>query len=151
MKLAEALVLRRDTQNKLDKLKENLIANTVIQEDDTLDVSNEELIRDYEKVNKLLSDLIIAVNKKNATTRIESLDMTIAEALEAREALHREHKLYSQILEEASNRSQRYSRSEIKMVRTVNTKDISKKVDQLAKKIREFDVAIQQTNWLVDL
>lgn len=39
MKLAEALVLRRDTQNKLDKLKENLIANTVIQEDDTLDVS----------------------------------------------------------------------------------------------------------------
>lgn len=98
-----------------------------------------------------MSDLIIAVNKKNATTRIESLNMTIAEALEAREALHREHKLYSQILEEASNRSQRYSRSEIKMVRTVNTKDISKKVDQLAKKIREFDVAIQQTNWLVDL
>lgn len=151
MKLAEALVLRRDTQNKLDKLKETLIANAVIQEHDTLDVSNEELISDYEKVNKLLSDLIIAINKKNASTRIDALNMTIAEALEAREALHREHKLYTQILETASARNQRYSHSEIKMVRTVNTKDISKRVDQLAKKIRELDVAIQQTNWFVEL
>lgn len=150
MKLAEALVLRRDTQNKLNKIEETLLANAYIQEGDTLDISNEELLGEHNEVNKMLSHLIISINKRNNETIIDSLQISLAEALEKRESLRREHSLYTRIAEAATIQP-RYSRNEIKMIRTVNMKEITQKIDRLAKEIRELEVSIQQTNWNVDL
>ncbi len=55
------------------------------------------------------------------------------------------------LIDQASQVSNRYSRSEILVLPSINVKETQKKVDQLAKDIRELDNLIQATNWNTDL
>ncbi|WP_445954517.1 DIP1984 family protein [Thauera sp. SDU_THAU2] len=45
----------------------------------------------------------------------------------------------------------RYSKSEIKFVSSVDVADIQKKADKIGKSCRELDGEIQQANWLNNL
>ncbi len=75
---------------------------------------------------------------------------TIAAALEKREALRRSHAMLTATLE-AAKVAPRMGRNEIRMIRTIDTKQITDRLNQTAKALRELDGQIQQTNWLVDL
>lgn len=50
-----------------------------------------------------------------------------------------------------TNAQARYSRSEIRLVRTFDVGAIRARIDQLARQRRELDVEIQTANWTVDL
>ena len=52
MKLAEALLLRRDLESKLTLLREEIASSAVIQEGDTLDRSIDDLLLDYGHCNQ---------------------------------------------------------------------------------------------------
>ena len=90
MKLAEALLLRRDLESKLTLLREEIASSAVIQEGDTLDRSIDDLLLDYETTNQEFAQLVIAINQRNAVAKIGGQE-TIAAALEKREALRRSH------------------------------------------------------------
>lgn len=45
----------------------------------------------------------------------------------------------------------RYSRSEIRLVRTFDVAAVRTRLDQLARERRELDVEIQTANWTVEL
>lgn len=150
MKLAEALLLRRDFESKLSALKQEIQANSLIQEGDSLDTEIEELIQDYEKINKEFSELVVKINKRNASSYLQNGQKLIIEALEERESLRRIHSLLSNTIE-STNDYRRLGRNEIRMIRTIDTKELSKKMNDVSKKLRELDGQIQQTNWLVDL
>jgi hypothetical protein len=45
----------------------------------------------------------------------------------------------------------RYSRSEIRMVRTFDVAAVRQQVDGLARERRDLDIEIQAANWTVDL
>lgn len=150
MKLAEALLLRRDFESKLSALKQEIQANSLIQEGDSLDTEIEELIQDYEKINKEFSELVVKINKRNASSYLQNGQKLIIEALEERESLRRIHSLLSNTIESTSD-YRRLGRNEIRMIRTIDTKELSKKMNDVSKKLRELDGQIQQTNWLVDL
>ena len=62
MKLAEALLLRRDLESKLTLLREEIASSAVIQEGDTLDRSIDDLLLDYETTNQEFAQLVIARN-----------------------------------------------------------------------------------------
>ena len=51
----------------------------------------------------------------------------------------------------ANVRSDRYSRNEIKFVRTVDVNELQKKVDDLSRDLRVLDSQLQQANWSTDL
>ncbi|AZP05565.1 DIP1984 family protein [Jeotgalibaca ciconiae] len=150
MKLAEALLLRRDFESKLSALKQEIQANSLIQEGDSLDTEIEELIQDYEKINKEFSELVVKINKRNASSYLQNGQKLIIEALEERESLRRIHSLLSNTIE-STNDYRRLGRNEIRMIRTIDTKELSKKMNDVSKKLRELDGQIQQTNWLVEL
>lgn len=150
MKLAEALLLRRDFESKLSALKQEIQANSLIQEGDSLDTEIEELIQDYEKINKEFSELVVKINKRNASSYLQNGQKLIIEALEERESLRRIHSLLSNTIESTSD-YRRLGRNEIRMIRTIDTKELSKKMNDVSKKLRELDGQIQQTNWLVEL
>ena len=57
----------------------------------------------------------------------------------------------SGFLEAASSRVNRYSRTEIKLVSTVNVTALRKQADEIAKARRDLDVQIQGANWMTDL
>jgi division protein CdvB (Snf7/Vps24/ESCRT-III family) len=54
-------------------------------------------------------------------------------------------------LEAANVRSDRYTRNEIKFVRTVDVAELRHRVDALSKKLRELDSQLQQANWMTEL
>ena len=99
MKLAEALLLRRDLESKLTLLREEIASSAVIQEGDTLDRSIDDLLLDYETTNQEFAQLVIAINQRNAVAKIGGQE-TIAAALEKREALRRSHAMLTATLKQ---------------------------------------------------
>ena len=55
------------------------------------------------------------------------------------------------MLDNANVRSDRFSRNEIKFVRTIDVAELQKKIDDLSKGLRELDVKLQQANWSTEL
>ena len=114
MKLAEALVLRSDTKKRLEQLRARLVANSLVQEGEAppedpqgLLVELEQMIADFER-------LIVGINRTNSSASLEGVG-TLTEALAQRDALDLKLSLLKSLLEAASNRVNRYSRTEIKL------------------------------------
>ena len=59
--------------------------------------------------------------------------------------------ILNEVISSASDRVDRYSMSEIKMITVVDVKDLIKQRDHLSRRIRELDTTIQQLNWNTDL
>ena len=150
MKLAEALLLRRDLNNRLFQLRNEISSSVLVQEGDTLDRSITELFKEYDEINQQYSELVVAINRKNATASLADNALLLMEALEQREQLRRKHALLTQALDE-TKAAPRMGRNEIRLVRTIDTKTLTEQLNGTAKQLRELDGKIQQTNWLVDL
>ncbi|MDT2985503.1 DIP1984 family protein [Enterococcus casseliflavus] len=150
MKLAEALLLRRDLNNRLFQLRNEISSSVLVQEGDTLDRSIKELFKEYDEINQQYSALVVAINRKNATASLADSALLLMEALEQREQLRRKHALLTQALDE-TKAAPRMGRNEIRLVRTIDTKTLTEQLNTTAKQLRELDGKIQQTNWLVDL
>ena len=150
MKLAEALLLRRDLNNRLFQLRNEISSSVLVQEGDTLDRSITELFKEYDEINQQYSELVVAINRKNAAASLADSALLLMEALEQREQLRRKHALLTQALEE-TKAAPRMGRNEIRLVRTIDTKTLTEQLNATAKQLRELDGKIQQTNWLVDL
>lgn len=50
-----------------------------------------------------------------------------------------------------TEREDRFGRSEIRYVRTVDVSDFRKELDRYSKELRELDNTIQSLNWTVEL
>lgn len=150
MKLAEALLLRRDLNNRLFQLRNEISSSVLVQEGDTLDRSITELFKEYDEINQQYSELVVAINRKNATASLADSALLLMEALEQREQLRRKHALLTQALDK-TKAAPRIGRNEIRLVRTIDTKTLTEQLNATAKQLRELDGKIQQTNWLVDL
>ncbi|MDT2988221.1 DIP1984 family protein [Enterococcus casseliflavus] len=150
MKLAEALLLRRDLNNRLFQLRNEISSSVLVQEGDTLDRSITELFKEYDEINQQYSELVVAINRKNATASLADSALLLMEALEQREQLRRKHALLTQALDE-TKAAPRMGRNKIRLVRTIDTKTLTEQLNTTAKQLRELDGKIQQTNWLVDL
>ena len=77
--------------------------------------------------------------------------MTIADALAKRDGLESIKSHLSQMVEAASIANDRFTRSEVKFIRTIDIQSYQKKIDKISKDWRELDTKIQSLNWTVDL
>ncbi|PQP83425.1 hypothetical protein C0Q44_01520 [Paenibacillus sp. PCH8] len=150
MRLAEALVLRADQQKKIAQLKQRLERVVKVQEGETPAEDPQLLMIELENTIRHLTVLVKKINKTNAETDFTA-GVTIADALAERDGIMQERAAFNEILNNASIRQDRYSRSEVKYERTVNIADIQSKVDLLSKSYRELDFKIQEKNWTIDL
>ncbi|OTN75687.1 hypothetical protein A5886_000762 [Enterococcus sp. 8G7_MSG3316] len=150
MKLAEALLLRRDLENRLHILRTEITGSVLVQEGDTLDRSVSDLLADYQQGSQQLDEIARQINHTNAHTTIVESSLLVVDALSQRERLRQSHALYTQMLD-AAKAGPRMGRNEIRYVRTIDTKEITKLLNQTAQQLREIDGQIQQTNWLTDL
>lgn len=149
MKLAEALLERRDLQNKLLGLKNTMISQSLIEEGDKLEVSMDELLKEYHIVNVQLEKIIVGIHEKNQTVIVLETKETLQATLEKREGYRREYDVYQEIISTQQDQ-RRFARNEIKMVPSFSQKELTEKLNELAKKIRQVDALIQQTNWRED-
>jgi G:T/U-mismatch repair DNA glycosylase len=77
--------------------------------------------------------------------------MKLGEALARRDVLGLRHSALKAVADATAQQQARYSRSEIRMVRTFDVAAVRKQVDALARDQRTLDVEIQAANWTVDL
>lgn len=149
MKLAEALNLRADHQKKVAQIKERLSQNVKVQEGDEPAEAPEGLFTELDATLSQLEDLIVRINKTNQETVWEG--QTLTEMIAEKDILSMHLSVLRSTLEATNVRNDRYTRNEIKFVRTVDVTELQKRVDKLSKQIREVDTKLQQANWTVDL
>lgn len=150
MKLAEALIVRGDTQKRLAQLQDRLKRSAWVQEGETPHEDPAKLRQQVVALIKQLQDLIYQINQANMTTRLGS-GMTLTEALALRDALTLHQNILRSVADAASERVDRIGRAEIRRVPTIDVAQLRDEIDQLAKQRREIDTAIQAANWETDL
>jgi len=150
MKLAEALILRADSQKRFAQLQSRLLTNAKVQEGDAPAEKPQDLIVELEGTSTELLDLIKRINRTNSATYVTG-GGTISDALAERDVLALERAAYADLAQSAAITQGRFTRSEIKYVSTINIARIQKRADELSKKYRELDARIQELNWQTEL
>jgi hypothetical protein len=150
MKLGEALARRSDVQTRIVQVRDRLAATALVQEGDEPPEPSDALLAELDALLEELRDLIVAVNRTNATTRLPS-GATLTEALARRDVLGIRHSATKAIIDATTKAQARYSRSEIRIVRTVDVAALRRAADDAARERRELDAEIQQVNWTVDV
>lgn len=150
MKLAEALILRSDIQKKIQELRFRLRNVIKIQEGEEAAENPSDLFRELNGVLEQFESLVQKINKTNSQTEYEQ-GMTITDALARREKLQLKRSVLSDVMDTASIRYDRSSRTEIKFITTVDISALQKQIDELAKEHRKLDTRIQELNWTTEL
>ena len=150
MKLAEALVLRADTQKRLEQLKVRLVRSAKVQEGDEPAENPARLLVELEEVAKQLVDLIRRINRTNSNAKLPD-GVSLSDALATRDVLLKRRGIYAELANAAAIGQERYSRSEVKFKSTVSVSEIQSQVDVLSKEYREIDSRLQEANWAIEL
>ncbi len=150
MKLAEALVLRADIQKKLASLRQRLGKNAIVQEGNEPHEDPAKLMKEAFGVLKELRELVGKINAANAAHKLPD-GRTLTEAIAQRDELTQQHSLIQHAITSSGKEPDRYSMTEIKWVACVDVKKLQKQSDDLAGKIRQLNLMIQETNWKTDL
>jgi hypothetical protein len=149
MKLAEALILRADSQKRFAQLKARLLINAKVQEGDQAAEDPKDISAQLEVVANELANLIKRINKTNSATAYSG--GTISDALADRDVLALRRAAYADLAQTAAITQGRVTRSEVKYVRTIDVVEVQKRADKLAKDYRELDARIQELNWRTEL
>ena len=150
MKLAEALILRSDLQKRMEQIRNRLYNNVLTQEGELPSEDPDVLLKEFMSLQKELTTLIKAINRTNNNTPFDG-NMMLSEALVERDAILSKRSILSSAATLASEKPDRYSRTEIKNVSTIDIKKFQKEADKLSKEFRELDTKIQGMNWNIDL
>lgn len=149
MLLAEALARRAEADERLRALTQRLTQGALIQEGDTPAEDPAELLAETARLLTEIETLVRRINHTNSQTPFEGA--TLTDALARRDATLRARRLYSQVADAAAARLDRYSRSEVRFIPTVDVAQLRKMADDAAKAYRELDTKIQQVNWSTQL
>lgn len=149
MKLAEALILRKDIQNRIEQLRERLAANALVQEGESPAEKPEKLLAELAESSAELEKLISAINLTNASTLCKG--ETLTALLARRESLTLKLSVLRSFLSAASSTVMRGSHREVKILSTVSVPELRKQADDLSADLRKLDTEIQSMNWTVEI
>ena len=149
MKLAEALNIRADLKKKILQLKERLLRNSKVQEGEEPSENPENLLLELNSNLLELEILIKKINRTNCKTFYG--DKTITDLIAERDVLALNLSVKREFLKEASEKIDRYSNTEVKILSTINISEKQKEIDKLSKILRETDMKIQELNWITEL
>ncbi len=150
MKLATALLERANIQNRIQELSTRLNNNSKVQDGDTPAENPKELLKELNDNFKELEELISKINHTNDITIIED-NKTIADYIARRDCLKQKIAILRSFLDSASEKINRYSKTEIKILSTVKVSELQKEIDTLSKELRIVDEKIQQANWTTEI
>lgn len=149
MKLAEALAIRKDMQKSIEQLRSRLLNNVRIQEGDDPAENPSELMDELDGCLTRLRRLIFQINRTNMLTVSEG--KTLTELMSEKDVLTLRVSALREVFAKATESQDRYSRSEIKVITTIDVKALGQTISELSKQLRELDIRIQTLNFSTDL
>ena len=150
MKLAEALSIRKDLQKRILQIGRSLEDNVKVQEGEQPAEQPEELLKELDECLKKLEGLILHINLTNVKT-INDAGKTLTQLMAEKDILTLRISTLRSTYERASAQRDRYSRSEIKMLTTINVKQLRKQIDDYSVQLRKLDMEIQSMNFQTEL
>jgi rRNA methylase len=150
MKLAEALQIRADLQTRIAQMGTRLSNNATVQEGSEPAENPAELLNELDAMLRRQEDLVTRINLTNSRATNDKGE-TLTQLIARRDTLRQRVNMLRSLISDASHLTDRYRLSEIRVVSAINVAETQKKADELAKKLREDDLALQQLNWTVDL
>ena len=147
--LPRTFLLMADLSARISILENRLMNNALVQEGEKPAESPEELLAELDRCSEEMERLITAINLTNSSTVSDG--MTVTELIAKKDVLNRKLSIYRHFLMTASQTAQRATRSEIKILSTVNVREYQQKADGLAKRLRILENRIQQINWTTEL
>ena len=149
MKLAEALARRADIIKEIENIATRLNLNSKVQEGEEPSEDVNLLLELLDNNSNELEDLIKKINHTNNESKVKGV--RIADLIAKRDALTKKIKILQNFANSASQRVDRYSNKEIRIVSSVNVNEIRKTIDSCSKELRLTENAIQEANWTIDL
>ncbi len=149
MKLASALAERAHLQLRLSELEKRLNNNAKVQEGEEPAEDPRELLKEMDEVLRALETIITRINLANSRTQADGVSITAL--LSKRDCLRKRVLIMRNFLNSASDRVDRYSKSEVKIKSTVPVHELQKEVDAYSKELRLLDEKIQELNWTTEI
>ncbi|WP_313529315.1 DIP1984 family protein [Anaerotignum sp.] len=149
MKLAEALVIRSDLQNKISELETRLENNATVQDGEKPAEDPKELLSQLDRALEELEQFICRINLTNAAVQNDGKTMT--ELLAKRDCLKRRLGIMRDFLDCASIPTHRTRANEIIIRSSIPVSEIQKSVDKQSAELRRLELDIQALNWSSDL
>ena len=149
MKLATALSERADLQRRIAELGIRLNNNAKVQEGEKPAEEPKALLEELNRDFVRLEELIARINHTNNVTKYA--DKTLTDYIARRDCLKQKISIMRSFLDRSSEKVARYSKTEIKIMSTIEVADIQKEVVMLSKELRETDEKIQELNWTTEL
>lgn len=149
MKLAEALQERADLNRRIQQLQTRLGNNAIVQEGERPAEDPQDLLDELNRDIDRLEELTAAVNLTNCRTLYEGESLTALIA--RRDCLRLRLGILRDFIAQASQTTRRARGSEIRVLSTVNVKNLQRETDELSRDLRLLDNAIQATNWSTEL
>lgn len=150
MKLAEALLLRGDVQKKLASLRERISRNVLLQEGNAPHEDPNALLQEAMMAIAELEALVVTINVANLGNRLPD-GRSLTAAIAFRDSLMQRHAVLQSAIGATQKEPDRYSVREIKWVAAVDVGILQKQSDELSRQIREINVRIQESNWLIEI
>ena len=149
MKLAEALQERADLNRRIEQLKSRLNLNALVQEGERPAEEPGELLKELDGCVERLEEMIARINRTNSETVVEG--KTLTQLLAHKDALTVRLGAYREMVNTASQTTRRATRSEIKILSTIDVKGSQRQVDEMARELRLLDNKLQAANWTTEL
>ena len=145
MKLAEALILRADSNRRVEQLRQRLLRSAKVQEGNQPAENPQELIAELERISGQLEQFVQRINRTNSNTMLDEA-MSLSDALAVRDNLKLKQGIYQHLAQAAVVTQDRYSKSEVKFTSTVDVAAIQRRADDLARQHRDLDAKIQEAS-----
>ena len=161
MKLAEALIVRAEIQDRLKNLEGRACLAARHQEGDEVAEDAAALVAEALRVHAELAELVARINQTNATHRLAN-GLTITQAIARRGMLGKQQVFLRTVADAAMGIEEnygRYSRStnvretrtELRWIAAVPVVTLREQRDSVAQERRILDTMIQEANWTVEL
>ena len=129
--------------------KSRLSHNAIVQEGEAPAEDPGDLLAQLDRATARLEELMASINLANSRTVVN--DKTLTQIIARKDCLRLRLEAYRELAETASQTARRATRSEIRILSTVDVKTIQAQVDTMAKELRLLDNELQQTNWTTEL
>lgn len=152
MLLAEALRERADAQRQLATLRDRIADAARFTEGEEPAENATELLAEAEAVVDRLAELILLINRSNLEAALSD-GRTLTAALAERDALRTRFGLFKAAADAAAGRRGffRSGRQELRTFAALDVTDLQRRADDVARQIRELDLAIEQVNFATEI
>ncbi len=157
MKLAEALLRRKELGKRLGDLQTEIYGNlTTYEGEEQQGPEVEELLREHEALSTTIYALTVNINRSNNVTPSGYNNLSLMEAIAYRDALLRTAQLLESVTTQLSSPGSsayggRRTKDDLKVVARYDKKLAAASRNATTEELHRLEVAIQTTNWTAEL